>query len=416
MKKILFILAIIFISLIFSKSFAIEVSMLEAEKRTIFQQLFSNKTCGNIYEAINFGAKKKLKEEILLKTFHNIKKVNIDEEKAILTIDFDQRSFSYREPNLEKVIFQVLAAQDFSEELTVINQTVAISKTKKIVVCEYNLNSGVEDGKFFNFKMTYENNLKIESNVEPKVLIYYDGSIEYVYYDEKVDYAIPDFNYRFYPFDKHELRFNISSGVYDKLYIERSDRFKILLEETKINDYKNISFPGFTIKRYISFPMSETLVDVYSDYNKHSITTEFLIERNSISFVFKFIMPIVMIIMVTYFTIFLPFEFKRTEVCITLVLSLVAFNLVAAASKIPDMAYLNIFDWFIFTAYVNAISVLIVTFIESIYIGHFMGYGQKEILNAQMDEKIKLLAFRKISWIVLLIILFLSALGGYLYI
>ena len=51
--------------------------------------------------------------------------------------------------------------------------------------------------------------------------------------------------------------------------------------------------------------------------------------------------------MVTYLTIFLPFEFYRTSVCITLVLSLVAFNLVAAASKIPDMPYLNVFDWFI---------------------------------------------------------------------
>ena len=67
-------------------------------------------------------------------------------------------------------------------------------------------------------------------------------------------------------------------------------------------------------------------------------------------------------------------------------MSLVAFNLVAAASRIPDMPYLNVFDWFIFTAYINAISVLIVTFIESIYIGHFMGYGQRDILNVQTSR------------------------------
>ena len=125
-------------------------------------------------------------------------------------------------------------------------------------------------------------------------------------------------------------------------------------------------------------------------------------------------MPIVMIIMVTYFTIFLPFEFYRISVCITLVLSLVAFNLVAAASKIPDMPYLNIFDWFIFTAYINAISVLIVTFIESIYIGHFMGFGQYDIIKVPRDEKIGLMQFRKISWIVLLMILIGSVFMGYL--
>ena len=160
----------------------------------------------------------------------------------------------------------------------------------------------------------------------------------------------------------------------------------------------------------------ETSVNAYSDYAKHSITTEFIIERNSISFVFKFIMPIVMIIMVTYFTIFLPFEFYRISVCITLVLSLVAFNLVAASSKIPDMSYLNVFDWFIFTAYINAISVLLITFIESIYIGHVMGYGQKEIIKVPKEEKTGLLKFRRISLIILLLILIVSTLIGYFYI
>ena len=72
MKKILFFLVIFLPTFIFSKSFAIEVSMLEAEKRLIFQQLFSNKTCGTIYENINFGDKKKLRDEVLLKVFHNI--------------------------------------------------------------------------------------------------------------------------------------------------------------------------------------------------------------------------------------------------------------------------------------------------------------------------------------------------------
>ena len=110
--------------------------------------------------------------------------------------------------------------------------------------------------------------------------------------------------------------------------------------------------------------------DLYSDYAKQSVKSEITIDRNSIAFVFKFIMPIVMITILTYFTIFVTFEFGRTEVCLTLFLTLVAFNLVAAASKIPDMPYLNVFDWFIFTAYVNAISVLLVTFIESVSVSY----------------------------------------------
>ena len=53
--------------------------MLEAEKRIIFNQLFSKQTCGKIYEQIEFGARKKLKEEVLLKAYHNIKRVYFDE-------------------------------------------------------------------------------------------------------------------------------------------------------------------------------------------------------------------------------------------------------------------------------------------------------------------------------------------------
>ena len=51
MKKIIFFLALLS-SFIFSKSFAIEVSMLEAEKRLIFQQLFSKQTCAKIYQKL----------------------------------------------------------------------------------------------------------------------------------------------------------------------------------------------------------------------------------------------------------------------------------------------------------------------------------------------------------------------------
>ena len=294
-----------------------------------------------------------------------------------------------------------------------INKKVIEAKTQKIVVCEYDLNKSISEGKFFDFQMTFQDSTKVESNVKPKILIFYDGTIEYIYYDEVASYNISDFDYKRYPFDEQSFKFVIYSKIFEKVSFRASDKFKILNDEMREVNFTNISSPGWTINKFISYPYMETLVDAYSDYAKHSITTEFLIERNSISFVFKFIMPIVMIIMVTYFTIFVPFEFYRISVCITLVLSLVAFNLVAAASKIPDMPYLNVFDWFIFTAYINAISVLIITFIESIYIGHFMGYSQTDILKVPRHEKTGLLKFRKISWIILLMILIVSASAGY---
>ena len=366
MKKILFFL--VFLStFIFLKSFAIEVTMLEAEKRIIFNQLFSKQTCGKIYEQIEFGARKKLKEEVLLKAYHNIKRVNIDEEKAILSIAIDQRTFSYKEAGLERVIFKVLAEQDFSEELAVINETVAISKTKKIVVCEYDLNSGLEDGKFFNFFMNYDNHLKVQSNAEPQVLIYYDGTVEYAYYDEQVEYAIPEFNYRMYPFDNHELRFNISSEIYDKLFMERSDQFKILLNETKDNDYNNISFPGWKIARYISFPMSEPLVDVYSDYSKHSIVSEFSFQRNWASYLFKLIMPIIGITFLTYAAVFMRLVDGRIVTLCSLLFTFVAFDFVSLGQT-PELQYITLLDWLIFLGYTFNIITILFSISESYFL------------------------------------------------
>ncbi len=415
--KIMKVLSFILLLLItfVPKAVSIEVSTLEAEKRLEFSELFPKRICDDIYNKSTFGVEKKLQEDVTLRNFYNLKRINLDEQKSTLSLFIDQRSFFYKEPNLNLIIFNSLS-DDFSNEMSSISKKVKEAKTQKIVVCEYDLNRSILEGKFFDFQMTFQDSTKVESNVKPKILIFYDGTIEYIYYDEVVTYNISDFNYKKYPFDKQSFKFVIYSKIFEKVSFRASDKFKLLNNEMREVNFSNISSPGWSIIQYIAYPYMETLVDAYSDYAKHSLTTEFLIERNSISFVFKFITPIMMITLITYFTIFLPFEFYRISVCITLVLSLVAFNLVAASSKIPDMPYLNVFDWFIFTAYINAVSVLIVTFVESIYIGHFLGYGQKDILKVPRDKKTGLLIFRKISWIVLLLILIISASIGYFYI
>ena len=411
MFRILSLILILF-SIFISKSLAIEVSTLEAEKRLEFSEFFPKRICDNIYDQSNFGVEKKLKEDVTLKNYFNLKRINLDEQKSTLSLFLDQRSFFYTEPKLNLIIFNSLSG-DFSNEMSAINKKVIEAKTQKIVVCEYDLNKSISEGKFFDFQMTFQDSTKVESNVKPKILIFYDGTIEYIYYDEAVSYNISDFDYKRYPFDEQSFKFVIYSKIFEKVSFRASNKFKILNDEMREVNFSNISSPGWTINQYIAYPYMETLVDAYSDYAKHSITTEFLIKRNSIAFVFKFIMPIVMITIMTYFTIFVPFEFARTEVCFTLVLSLVAFNLVAASSKIPDMPYLNVFDWFIFTAYVNAISVLLVTFIESVYIGHFLGYEKNEILKISQSQKKGLVIFRKISGVILLLILIISASIGY---
>ena len=412
MKNIIIITLLFFIS-IFCKSFAIEVSSLEAEKRLEFSELFPKDICNKIYEDSSFGKENKLSEELELKAFFNLKRLNVDETNSNLSLYFDQRTFFYKEPKLGIIIFNSISDDFLSNEMESINKKIEDAGTQKIVVCEYDLEKSISEGKFFDFKIVFENSTKVETNVLPKIIIYFDGTIEYLYFNEQVEYNASEFDYKKYPFDVQSFKISVSSQISEGLSFRMSDKFKILNADIKKLEFSNISSPGWTIKQYNTYPDFEPLGVLYSDYAKQSVKSEITIDRNSIAFVFKFIMPIVMITIMTYFTIFVPFEFARTEVCFTLVLSLVAFNLVAAASKIPDMPYLNVFDWFIFTAYVNAISVLLVTFIESVYIGHFMGYEKKEIIKISQSEKKGLLKFRNISGVILLLILIASTLIGY---
>ena len=43
---------------------------------------------------------KKLDDDVRMELYHNLKRINIDEEKALLTLAFDQRTAFYKERSL----------------------------------------------------------------------------------------------------------------------------------------------------------------------------------------------------------------------------------------------------------------------------------------------------------------------------
>lgn len=413
MKNIFSIFLTIFFVFIFSsKAYSIEITSLEAERRLEFSELFPKNICDKIYQSSSFGSKNKLDEEVLLMNYHNLKAINIDETNSVLVLFFDQRTYFYKEPKLNLLIFNSLN-EDFSDQIQAVTQKIIKAKTQKIVVCEYDLKKSISEGKFFDFKISFENSTKVESSISPKILIYYDGTIEYIYYDEEVHYDIPQFNYKKYPFDNHEFKFLISSKIFENIYFEKSGKFKVLLDDIKKINYANISFPGWSIKQYISYPTIESLTDAYSEYSKHSITSEVEIQRNWITYLFKFILPIMVILLINYGTMFIPYTFDRTSLAGTTLIALVAFNLVTSTAKIPVLPYLNLFDWFMFMAYFNAILVIGSTIFESIYIGNFMKETPQSILTATGDNKIKLNKIRMTLRISVPVIFIILGIVGY---
>ena len=167
-------IATLFLIFTFFKSFAIELSSLEAEKKLEFSELFPKKICDKIYDDSTFGSENKLLEEVELKAYFNLKRLNLDETNSNLSLYFDQRSFYYKDSKLGIIIFNSVS-DDFSEQLVSINKKIKDAGTQKIVVCEYDLEKSISEGKFFDFKIIYDNATKVETNVPPKILIYFDA-------------------------------------------------------------------------------------------------------------------------------------------------------------------------------------------------------------------------------------------------
>ena len=108
LKKIYFIT--FFYSLLFLNTigYSIEVSSFQPEKRLEFNELFPQKVCDDIYNNSNFGLTKKPEREIMLMNYINLKKLKLNETEAEFTIYLDQRTYSYKEPKLDLIIFQSL--------------------------------------------------------------------------------------------------------------------------------------------------------------------------------------------------------------------------------------------------------------------------------------------------------------------
>ena len=382
---------LIFLTIFVSSATSIEVSSLQSEKRLEFNELFPKKICDDIYNNSSFGLEKKPNREIMLMNYINLKKLKVNETDAILTIYLDQRSYSYKEPKLDLIIFRSLS-DDFSDQIQSITERITKAGTKKIVVCEYDLSTSLKDGKFFDFRMSFDNSLKVIMNenpqLQPKILIYYDGTIEYVFFDEEISYAVPEFDYRIYPFDNHQFRFSISSKIYENLYFEKSNKFKILLDETKKNNYLNVSSPGWTVNSYISYPAVDSLTDAYSEYSKHSLKSDLIIERNWLPYLLKFIIPIVVITLLSYACVYITLADGRAGLLGTLLVSFVAFNLVLVG-RIPELPYVTLFDWIVLMGYLISALSIIALCVESFYLSYyFKGTAKRRFSKVTIVIKI----------------------------
>jgi hypothetical protein len=136
----------------------------------------------------------------------------------------------------------------------------------------------------------------------------------------------------------------------------------------------------------------------YEDVYLNALNIILEIERESSYYVYKIILPIVLILMVCWSVMWItPKELEaRLTVTIVCLLSLIAYNFVID-SEIPKLEYLTTMDWIIFTSYIFA---TIPNFL--CIISHKL-YKKNKNLCFRIEEKAKY--FGPISYVLIILLI-----------
>tara|TARA_B100000029_G_C17557004_1_gene951978 strand:+ start:371 stop:2044 length:1674 start_codon:yes stop_codon:yes gene_type:complete len=159
------------------------------------------------------------------------------------------------------------------------------------------------------------------------------------------------FNLKTFPFDKQKLTIYLKNEI-NNISQHRSAvtgyTMRRALEFKDSNSIQGWNITGVDAKYHITRDMNER---IYND----GVKLEFEIERKSRYYVFKIILPILLILSVCWSAVWIdPKEIEsRLTITIVCLLSLIAYNFVID-SDMPKLEYLTIMDYIILISYVYA--------------------------------------------------------------
>ena len=161
------------------------------------------------------------------------------------------------------------------------------------------------------------------------------------------------FNLRAFPFDRQKISLELIDGRYslDKRNIFISERAHIFLN----NYVKKNEILGWDIMGYELNPFQyQNPFNMENDFSD-GLRLDFLIERKHGYYVFKVIIPIVLILLICWGSVWIdPKEIEsRLTITIVCLLSLIAYNFVID-SEMPKLEYLTVMDWIILISYFYA--------------------------------------------------------------
>jgi len=180
-----------------------------------------------------------------------------------------------------------------------------------------------------------------------------DNPIKYsqVTYERDTIFEIKnDFNLKTFPFDKQKLVFQLTNARY--LFDEWKAQPTTWTQQSGENLKKENSITGWNIA---NFKMTYNSYYDFTTGHTDGFDIVFEIERKSKYYLFKIILPIVLILIVCWSSILIdPRELEsRLTITIVCLLSLIAYNFVID-SELPKLDYLTVMDYIILVSYVYA--------------------------------------------------------------
>jgi hypothetical protein len=149
----------------------------------------------------------------------------------------------------------------------------------------------------------------------------------------------PDFDFRRYPLDRQDFYMRI-----DSLYPEEYYFYENWPEKSKFG--KQLGEEEWYITASDTNVSSISIQDINSRFSFH-----FQAKRHLIYYAFRIILPIFIIILISWVTLFLKDYGKRSDIAGANLLLFIAFNF-TLGSDLPKIGYLTLLDWMLFLTFV----------------------------------------------------------------
>ena len=188
--------------------------------------------------------------------------------------------------------------------------------------------------------------------------MYFDGTVEYFFKNYTYQFDKSNFDLSRFPFDSHNIQTVIKLNMDDTAKISPSSYFIKKFKSLDSNNFEFINTPEFSI--------DNVNINFGSVGGSQAIEMDFNASRVSYSFIFKFLLPLFIIIIIS----FLLYGFKRDIAVtnsLTLLLSMTVFSLVVNDS-LPVTPYITFYDALYFISFISiGIFVFIKIFVYKLF-------------------------------------------------